>query len=219
MLKRSTPLRRTGFARLEVGFAKCAICRRKFPKTRAVQAACPEHEAEYIEREVAKKAEARAKAQRKADKAKREKLKTRSQWVEEAEAAVRKFRRLEELSKGRGCMSCGRSQEEVQGTDGWKPGGAWDAGHFLSKGARPEIRMEPLNIWLQCKSCNAGSAKYARKGYTVSQNFETNLRAQEGDELVDRLKGPHPAAHYSIEDLKATRDKYRALARQLEKKE
>jgi hypothetical protein len=112
-------------------------------------------------------------------------------------------------------MSCRRSQEEVQGTDGWKPGGAWDAGHFLGKGARPELRMEPLCIWLQCKSCNAGSAKYARKGYTVGLAFEENLRAQEGDALVDWLKGPHEPKHYTIDDLKEIKRTYKAKAKAL----
>jgi hypothetical protein len=111
-------------------------------------------------------------------------------------------RRLEELAKGRGCMSCGRSQQEVEAGD-WRPGGYWDGGHFKSKGACPELALEPLNIWLQCKSCNAGSGKYARKGYTVNASFESNLAAVEGQDLVDWLNGPHEPKHYDIDDLKA----------------
>jgi len=175
----------------------------------------PDHAIAIAQQRLAKKAEKAAKADRRETRAKLEKLKTRGDWIQEAEYEVRRFRRLEELAKGRGCMSCRRSQEEVQGTDGWKPGGAWDAGHFLGKGARPELRMEPLCIWLQCKSCNAGSAKYARKGYTVGLAFEENLRAQEGDALVDWLKGPHEPKHYTIDDLKEIKRTYKAKAKTL----
>jgi len=160
----------------------------------------------------------KAKAQdRKETREKLEKLKKRSEWLAEAKIAIQRFRRLEELSKGRGCISCLRTQEEVQGTEGWKPGGAWDGGHFMSKGARPELALEPLNIWLQCKSCNAGGGKYARKGYTVNANFEKNLAELEGQELVDWLKGPHELKHYTPEQLKEIKATYTAKAKELKK--
>lgn len=162
------------------------------------------------------KAEKRELAKEKREtRAKLQKLKTRGEWLAEAKKAIQQFRRLEELSKGRGCMSCKRSQEEVAGTDGWRPGGLWDGGHFLSKGARPELALEPLNIWLQCKSCNAGSGKYARKGYTVNASFEANLIEQEGAELVEWLKGPHEAKHYTTEQLIEIKATYAAKVREL----
>lgn len=153
--------------------------------------------------------------ERRATKEKLEKLKTRGEWLAEAKRAIQQFRRLEELAKGRGCMSCGRPQHEVIGGEGWKPGGAWDGGHFMSKGAHPELALEPLNIWLQCKSCNAGSGKYARKGYTVNAAFEANLIEQEGAELVEWLKGPHEPKHYTTEELIAIKQEYTARVREL----
>lgn len=226
-MKRSATLKRTALKRSD-GSAKasvpvptrrkCAACKEQFVKTRSFQTWCtPECGFAVAAKRLAKAEAKRAAAERRADKVKREAMKTRGEWLAEAKLAVQRFRRLEELSKGRGCMSCGRSQQEVIGTDGWKPGGAWDGGHFLSKGARPELALEPLCIWLQCKSCNAGSAKYARKGYTVNANFEANLIAQEGQALVDWLKGPHEPKHYDIPDLKAIRDDFRRRARELEK--
>lgn len=153
------------------------------------------------EREEIKKARDAAKVERAETKRRKLAIKTRADWLAEAKKLLQRRRRLEELAKGKGCMSCGRSQSEVMGTDGWKPGGAWDGGHFMSKGARPELALEPLNIWLQCKSCNGGSGKYARKGYTVGAAFEANLIAEQGAELVDWLKGPHEQKHYSTDDL------------------
>lgn len=149
-------------------------------------------------------------------KARKERAKRPKDWLAETATALQKLRRFEELKKGRGCMSCSRSQEDVRGTDGWKLGGAWDGGHFVGKGARPELRLEPLNIWLQCKSCNAGSGKYARKAYTVNQSFEANLREQEGDALVEWLKGPHEPRKWTIDELKALKAEFRAKSKALE---
>lgn len=159
----------------------------------------------------------RLKVERKKDRERKEKLKSRGDFVKEAQTEVNRFRRLEELSKGRGCISCGRSQEEVQGIDGWKLGGAWDAGHFVGVGANASLRFEPSNIWLQCKSCNAGSGKYARKAATVAKAYRENLIAQEGLELVEWLEGPHEPKHYTKEDLINIRDAYRAKTRELKK--
>ena len=145
----------------------------------------------------------------------KEKLKTRSDYVQEAEKAVRDYRRTYELSIGSGCISCGKTQQEIQAAQGWKTGGAFDAGHFLGKGARPELRMEPMNIWLQCKGCNAGSSKYARKGETVSQGFRTGLIERIGLEAVDALEADHMPRKHTIEDLKAIKAEYRAKIKQL----
>jgi glutaredoxin len=184
---------------------RCPHCKKKLDAGQRIHPECiddyAEAQAAKAEREQAKKARAAAKVERAETKRRKLAIKTRAEWLAEAKKLVQKRRRLEELAKGNGCMSCGRSQSEVMGTDGWKPGGAWDGGHFMSKGARPELALEPLNIWLQCKSCNGGSGKYARKGYTVNAAFEVNLIASEGAELVDWLKGPHDPKHFSVDDL------------------
>lgn len=149
--------------------------------------------------------------------ARREKLKTHSDFVKDAEKAVRDYRRTYELSIGSGCISCGKSQAEIQGAQGWKTGGAFDAGHFLGKGARPELRLEPLNIWLQCKACNAGSSKYARKGLTVSQGFREGLIERIGVEAVEALEADHHPRKHTKEELKAITAEYRAKLRELKK--
>jgi len=195
---------------------KCKVCPSMFTPSRIGQKVCGPMCALTFARSVRAKDERReAVRERAATKSKLKQLEPRKYWLAKARVAIQAFRRLEELARGSGCMSCGRSQKEVAGTDAWKPGGLWDGGHFLSKGARPELALEPLNIWLQCKSCNGGSSKYARKGYTVNASFEANLRAQEGDALVDWLKGPHELNHYSIEQLQALEREFSAKAKEL----
>ena len=152
---------------------------------------------------------------RRETKAKLQMMKTRGQWLAEAKTAIQKFRRLEELAKGSGCISCLRSQQEVEGTEGWKPGGAWDGGHYLSKGARPELALEPMNIWLQCKTCNGGSGHYAHKSATVNSGFRLNLIDRIGLEAVEALEADHEPRKYTIDQLKALKSDYTARAREL----
>jgi hypothetical protein len=222
-----TPLRRdTGKATLSVPAPKtkrCAKrkggCGERFLAMRPMQAACGPECAAVMAVAKRQRAERKAKADEvKKDRAKREAMKTRSELLAEAKREVQRFRRLEELAKGSGCISCKRSQAEVQGTEGWKPGGAWDGGHFLGKGARPELALEPMNIWLQCKSCNGGSGQYARKGYTVHAAFRINLIDRIGLAAVEALEADHAPRHHSADDLKAIRDTYRARARELARK-
>lgn len=148
-------------------------------------------------------------------KARKEKLKSRGDYVDEATKAVQAYRRVYELSIGSGCISCGKSQAQVQADQGWKTGGAWDGGHFLSKGARPELRLEENNIWLQCKGCNGGSAKYARKGESVRNGFRVGVIERIGLEAVEALEADQAPRKHTIEDLKAITAKYRALVRQM----
>lgn len=150
------------------------------------------------------------------DRERREGMKRRGEWIAEAQQAFNKMRRLEELLKGEGCISCGRSQAEVIATDGWKPGGAWDCGHYLSVGARPNLRFERDNTALQCKSCNAGSGKYAKKAATVQQAYRMNLIPKIGLARLEELEEDHTPRHWSIQDLKELRDECRRKARELE---
>jgi hypothetical protein len=197
---------------------KCqnAECGTKFVPQRLGQRVCsPACALATKDKHQAPARKAIADRQRKEIKVRREKLKTHSDHVKDAEKAVRDYRRTYELSIGSGCISCGKSQAEVQGAQWWKTGGAFDAGHFLGKGARPELRLEPLNIWLQCKSCNAGSSKYARKGQTVSQGFREGLIGRIGLGAVEALEADHEPRKHTIEELKAITTEFRAKLREL----
>ncbi|WP_258163869.1 recombination protein NinG, partial [Pseudomonas sp. 18092229] len=77
--------------------------------------------------------------------------------------------------------------------------------------------LEPSNIWLQCKACNAGSSKYARKGLTVSQGFREGLIERIGLEAVEALESDHEPRKHTIDELKAITATYRALTRELKR--
>lgn len=145
---------------------------------------------ESAERQVAKVA-------RKADREAKEKLKTRSDWMKEAQTAVNAY--VRERDKELPCISCGRFHE-----------GQWHAGHYLSRGAHPELALEQRNIHRQCAPCNTHLS-----GNQVK--FRLGLIARHGVELVDWLEGPHEPKRYTIDELKAIRDEYRTRLRELQK--
>ena len=134
--------------------------------------------------------------------------------IKKAQPAFNKF--IRERDRGRDCISCGRTEAEVMLTDGWKTGGAWDCGHFLGVGAFPELRFEELNAHRQCKSCNGGSAKYARKSRTVRNDYEARLPARIGQANVDWLLGPHEAKNYTAADLIEITKLYRSKLKLLQ---
>ncbi|VVP25339.1 hypothetical protein PS876_04050 [Pseudomonas fluorescens] len=197
---------------------KCrvATCRASFVPSRMGQAVCsPACALIDAPKNQDKARKAIAQRDRREIKVRKEALKSRADHLKDAEKAVRDYRRTYELSIGSGCISCGESQESILAAQGWKTGGAFDAGHFLGKGARPELRLMPNNIWLQCKSCNAGSSKYARKGQTVSQAFREGLIARIGLEAVEALEADHTPRKETVEQLKAITAEYRTKTREL----
>lgn len=198
----------------------CKICKAEFAPRNSLQKACSVPCAmEVVKADNSKKKRAVERKERAERLDARRRLKTKSEWLKEAECAVRDYRRLYELSIGSGCISCGRTQEEILAEQGWKTGGAFDGGHFLGKGARPELRLIPSNIWLQCKGCNAGSSKYPRKTATVAHGFREGLIERIGLEAVEALECDHEPRRYTIEQLKAIKEEYRAKVRELKSKQ
>jgi hypothetical protein len=96
------------------------------------------------------------------------------------------------------------------------PWGQYDCGHFLTMGAFPELRFEELNAHKQCKICNGGSNKYARKTHLVATDYRINLIDKIGLDKVEWLEGPHKAKKYTCEDLKAIEVNYKAKLKAVE---
>lgn len=149
------------------------------------------------ESQEAKAAKLERAAKRAARAADRAKLKTRADYLKDAQQAFNTW--VRERDHGLPCISCGRMHQ-----------GKWDAGHYLSVGAHPELRFEPANVHRQCSPCNthlSGNIPEYRKG----------LLQRIGAELVDWLEGPHEPRHYTVEELQALTAHYRAEARKLAK--
>lgn len=209
-MKRNVPLKRSGFKPAVFGAVrsdavepkpapgprkrKCAVkgCDVRFVPRSMLHKACgPEH-AELIAKDVT------AKQQRKADRERKQSLKSRKDWEREAQQAVNQWVR-EVRDADKPCISCGRWHD-----------GQWHAGHYLSRGARPNLALVALNIAKQCMPCNVHLS-----GNQVQ--FRAGLVARIGVEAVEALEADHTPRKYTIDELKSIRDAYRKLLRDSKK--
>jgi len=179
---------------------KNPTCRAEFIPARPLQAACSvpcalqmaAARSAKVERENVRKEQAEAKEARK-------KLKSRSEYMKEAQQAFNEWIRMRDADQP--CISCGRFHE-----------GQWHAGHYRTVASSPELRFEPLNCWKQCQPCNNH-----KSGDIV--NYRINLVKRIGADKVEWLEGPHEPKRYTIEDLQAIKAHYRAKTRELKKGE
>lgn len=194
---------------------RCAHCRAKFIPERPSQIVHAECAADYAiakrekeEREEAKRARAAAKVERAETKRRRRAMRPIREFVAEAQAAFNAWVRARD--EGLPCISCGTLNPPALG-----PGGAWDAGHFLSRGAHPEKRFMEDNVHRQCKSCNAGSAKNPAKALTVSQNYAAELIRRIGPERYAKVLEPVPLVKLDRDQLTAICDHYKKLLKEM----
>ena len=135
-------------------------------------------------------------------KERREKLKTRREHMAEAQTAFNAY--IRERDAGSPCISCDSNPSDHDLITGSR----WDAGHYRSVGACPELRFEPLNVHRQCVKCNRNLS-----GNAVE--YRIRLVKRIGADQVAFLEGPHQARKYTIDDLKAIKAEYRAKIKQL----
>lgn len=175
----------------------CAYCKNLFQPLRPLQQVCKPMCGLKLVR--AKKAKERVETRKR-----REAIKTRREWIAEAQAAVNKYCRLRDIAAGRGCISCG-APFRLAG------GGAFDAGHFRSVGSAPHLRYFTTQIRLQCVRCNrhlAGNVVEYRRG----------LVAMLGLEAVERIEAMQGVEKWPVEYLKRLKTVMVKRARRLEKR-
>lgn len=134
-----------------------------------------------------KNAEKAKKEERRIDKLKRDELKTRRDWLNEAQVVFNRWIRLRDYL--RPCISCG------------KENATWDAGHYRSVGAAPQLRFDEMNVHKQCVHCNqhkSGNAIEMRIG----------LVNRYGVEVVERLESTNESVKWTIEDAQRIKREY-----------
>lgn len=171
----------------------CPQCRRKLGDGERIHTECvsawADTRAAKAERAQAKAIKTAAKEDRELTKRRKEKLKGRQDWAKDAQTAFNAF--IRSRDEGQPCISCGRHHQ-----------GQYHAGHYLSVGARPELRYTEINAHRQCAPCNnhlSGNAILFRVG----------LIKKIGVEAVEWLEGPHELPKWSIDDYREIRDFYR----------
>lgn len=183
---------------------KCKGCGKKFIPERQFQNACSIQCSLSVARKVN---EMKFKAE---NRTKKQQIKTKPQLTKEAQADFNKFIRLRD--EGKPCISCGKTDEEINYVG---VGGKWDCGHYLTVGSHPELRFDEANAHRQCKSCNGGSGRFAKKDRTVSQKYRENLILRIGEDQVKRLEGPHDMPNWTRDDLREIRKRYKIKIKQL----
>lgn len=119
---------------------RCKYCNKEFePKFNAMQRVC----SWKCALELTQKNKAKLKKQiwRKEKKEIKEKLKTNKDYTRELQVVFNTFIRLRD--KNRVCISCQKPLINK-----------YDAGHFYSVGAYPELRFSEANVHGQCVFCN-----------------------------------------------------------------
>ena len=124
--------------------------------------------------------------------ARKDKLKTRSDYEKEAQAACNAY--IRELYKDYPCYTCGTTNPNIQ----------YCAGHFQSVGSSPELRYHAtMNIRKQCNfHCNS------QKSGNI-QEYRPRLIKEIGLKNVEWLESGHKAQNRTIDDLKEIKQYYK----------
>lgn len=177
---------------------KCAVreCRAVFVPARPFQSWCsPECGLAIARARQAKERKALDQMERREIKARKQALKGRGEYLKEAQAAFNAWVRARDALLP--CISCGRHHQ-----------GKYDAGHYRSVGAHPELRFEPLNCHKQCVPCNRHLSGNAIE-------YRIGLVERIGLDAVLWLEGPHEPKKYSIEEIRQTTALYRDLLKKI----
>ena len=173
---------------------KCKVCGDEFEPFTSFQKACGTQCALVIVRQdnakkLAKDAEIKEKLDRADIRKRKRALKSKSDWLREAQAEFNKYVRLRDEKFP--CISCGRHHK-----------GQYHAGHYLSVGACAELRFHPYNNNKQCSACNnylsGNQVKYRKR-----------LIKKIGVQNVEWLEGPQQIQHLTIEDIQEIKQHYK----------
>lgn len=133
--------------------------------------------------------------QRKADKVRKQALKTRRDHLKDAQVAFNAWVRARDAAAP--CISCGRHHT-----------GSYDAGHYRSVGAQPALRFHEDNCHKQCVPCNQH-----KSGNIVE--YRIRLLQKIGADRLALLEIEHEPARWTVEELQAIKAHYRAKLKQL----
>ena len=172
----------------------CKVCKAKFTPRASTQVVCSwQCASAYTEKE-------KAKRERKEYREKKEQLKTRREWIIDAQTAFNAY--IRERDKNQPCICCG--QPLVQGSIG----GGYDCGHYRSTGSAPQLRFNEDNAHGQRKVCN-------RYGAGRAVDYRIGLVKRIGIERVEKLESDNEPKKWTIDELKQIKQKYKDKLKEL----
>jgi hypothetical protein len=141
--------------------------------------------------EATKAKAARERLERKETQRRRDRIKTLTEWLTEAQAAFNAYIRARD--QGLGCISCGTMSDSVQ----------YHAGHYRTRKAAPQLRFDERQVWLQCSTCNNHLS-----GNLIQYRRELVKRIGEAE--VDRIECDYRPARFTIDDARRIKAEYKA---------
>ncbi|TYQ19888.1 UNVERIFIED_ORG: NinG protein [Zoogloea ramigera] len=183
---------------------KCAVrtCRAEFVRPQPFVTWCsPDCGTVVALAKVAKQKAATAKAERKDRQEKLAKFKRKADHVADCQKAFNAWVRFRDRFEP--CIDCGK-----HASDDALTGGAYDAGHYLSRGSHPHLRFDERNVFKQLKGCN-------RPGGTTAASFRAGVVARIGLAAVEALEADNEPRHYTVDELIALTAHYRKLLKEL----
>ena len=166
---------------------RCKVCHKPFMPERPLQQACGYKCAMELAQERVERLHKQRK--RKEAREQRAKLKTRSQWLSEAQVWVNKFIRLRDDTLP--CISCGRYHS-----------GQYHASHYRSVGACSSLRFHEDNIHKACKPCNAD-----KSGNIVE--YRIRLIEKIGLDRVEWIESQPKMHQWTVQDAKDIIEMYK----------
>lgn len=181
---------------------KCRVCDGEYLKRNMRQIVCsPMCAAKWPQLKRQRDAE---RAERKAIREARQRLKTKSEWMKEAQAAFNAFIRARDY--GKPCISSGRAMDD----SGLLTGSKMDAGHYRSAGAASHLRF---NTW----NCHGQSVKDNQHLSGNAVEYRIRLIERIGLERVEALENDNEPRTFDIEYLKRIKRIFSRRARHYRK--
>lgn len=181
----------------------CKCCPEKFIPRNSLQTVCSPKCAIQLANQLSERKQKRLEKEQRDDlRARREKLKTKSDWAKEAQVAVNRYIFWRDF--GRPCIACGR-----QLNYGVR-GGAVDASHYRSRGSASHLRYNVFNIHAGCVRCNRELS-----GNLIP--FRINLIEKIGANRVEVLEHDNTPRKFDIDYLKRVKAIFTRRARHFEK--
>lgn len=187
---------------------KCPICTTEYIPRSSLQKVCHNYKC-AITFNKQRDADIAAREQRKQERLqrddlrqRREKLKGRSEWNREAQAAVNRF--IFWRDYGDPCIACGKPLNYGV------RGGAVDASHYRSRGAAPWLRFNVFNNNAGCVHCNRDLS-----GNLIP--YRINLIEKFGQHRVERIEHDNKVRKFDVEYLKRVKSIFTRRARHYEK--
>jgi hypothetical protein len=174
----------------------CKVCKADFNPMRSLQAVCGPRCA--IEHSSLTNRQALEKARRKADRKRKDAIKSRAEWGKEAQVEFNKFIRLRDYHDP--CISCGQSPFQ----------GQRHASHYRSVGAASHFRFYTWNVHASCAQCNS-----MKSGNVVE--YRIRLVGKIGADRVEAIECSNEPRTFDIEYLKRVKGIFSRRARHYKK--